>query len=270
MSEVSIKLQGGLGNYMFQIACAYEYALKNNKKVFFTADDSVLVHKNINIYKSNILSNINLLDSKRMSGKVTVYNEPDFHYTEIPAIEGNVYLSGYFQSEKYFKEHEKEIKQLFFQPPHIFDKVVDDIALDTYKVDIKKDNTCSIHIRRGDYLKSPNHHPAQNMNFYMKAIKQMPSDSVFLIFSDDMAWCKENFPDIPEKFKFIEGTTDYEDMLLMSLCRNNIICNSTFSWWGAWLNSNKNKIVIAPSKWFGPAYPNHNTKDLYCDNWILI
>ena len=104
----------------------------------------------------------------------------------------------------------------------------------------------------------------------MKAIKQMPKDSLFLIFSDDIAWCKANFPDLPEKFVFIEGNADHEDLLLMSHCKNNIICNSTFSWWAAWLNSNPEKKVIAPSKWFGPAFENYNTDDLYCDGWIKI
>ncbi len=135
---------------------------------------------------------------------------------------------------------------------------------------MSSDNTCSIHVRRGDYLNSPNHHPVQNMNYYMKAIKQMPKDSIFLIFSDDISWCKANFPDVPEKFIFVEGNADYEDLLLMSLCKNNIMCNSTFSWWGAWLNKNPNKKVIAPSVWFGPAYANHNTEDLYCEGWIKI
>ncbi len=270
MNEVSIQLQGGLGNYLFQISCVYAYCLKYKKEFFFTTEDSVLVHKSIDYYKSNILNRVNFLNAKKMSGKVTMYNEPTFNFTEIPQIEGNVYLRGYFQSELYFKEYENEIKQLFFQPTHVIDKVINNIALDSYNVKINEDNTCSIHVRRGDYLNSPNHHPTQNMNYYMKAIKQMPKDSVFLIFSDDMAWCKENFPDIPEKFKFIEGTTDYEDILLMSLCKNNIITNSTFSWWGAWLNQNKEKIVIAPKTWFGSAYSNYSTKDLYCENWIQI
>ena len=135
---------------------------------------------------------------------------------------------------------------------------------------LENQNTCSIHVRRGDYLNSPNHHPTQNMNYYMKAIKKMPKDSVFLIFSDDINWCKQNFPDMPEKFKFIEGNKDYEDLYLMSACKNNIICNSTFSWWAAWLNSNESKVIMAPDTWFGPAYADWNTNDLYCEGWIKI
>jgi hypothetical protein len=104
----------------------------------------------------------------------------------------------------------------------------------------------------------------------MKAIKHMDQDSVFLIFSDDIYWCKQNFPDLPEKFVFIDENKDYEELFLMSKCKNNIICNSTFSWWGAWLNKNDQKKVVAPAKWFGSAYDHYNTNDLYCENWIKI
>lgn len=263
MEEVSVKLAGGLGNYMFQIAATYAYGLKYNKKAVFTVNDSVVIHRHADAYRDNILKNVILLPSKDFKG-FTHYQEPGFNYNPITEISNSVYLNGYFQSEKYFKEYEKEIKGLFSYP----DNYVNDVK-NNYK-NLLIQNTCSIHVRRGDYLNSPNHHPAQNMNYYMKAIKQMPKDSIFLIFSDDIEWCKKNFPDLPEKFRFIEGTSDHEDLLLMSLCKNNITCNSTFSWWAAWLNNNSNKKVIIPSVWFGPAYAHYNTEDLYCENWIKI
>lgn len=269
MNQVSIKLAGGLGNYMFQIACAHAYGLKHNKIPIFTSDDSIQIHKHINFYKENVLSNVNFtpkIDIKSFN----IINEPEFNYNELPDLEGNIYLNGYFQSEKYFKEYSEEIKNLFEQPRFVHGLVAHN-AWDNHGVYINVDsNTCSIHIRRGDYLNSPDHHPTQNMNYYMKAIKQMPKDTVFLIFSDDISWCKENFPDIPEKFKFIEGNTDFIDLLMMSSCKHNIICNSTFSWWAAWLNKNPDKIVIAPQKWFGPAYGHYNIDDLYCEGWIKI
>lgn len=263
MNEVTVKLAGGLGNYMFQMACAYTYGLKHDKKPVFTTDDSIVIHKHVDNYKGNILSNVEFVPNHKMDNPGG-YQEPDFHYNEIPNIANNVYLNGYFQSEKYFKDNSSEIRNLFSFP----EEYVNNTKV-KYK-DLLSQNTCSIHVRRGDYLGSPNHHPTQNMNYYMKAIKQMPKDSIFLIFSDDIAWCKANFPDLPEKFVFIDGNLDHEDLLLMSLCNNNIICNSTFSWWGAWLNANENKKVIIPSQWFGPAYAHYNTDDLYCENWIKI
>ena len=263
MEEVTVRLIGGLGNMMFQIACGHAYALKYNKKAYFTLNDSIVIHKNASAYSKNVLSNVELLPAKDI-GANTTFNEIGFHYNEIPEFQGNVYINGYFQSEKYFKEYRKDILDLFSYPVEYVDSIVD-----KYK-DLLSQNACSIHVRRGDYLNSPNHHPIQSMNYYMKAIKQMPKDSVFLIFSDDIAWCKANFPDLPEKFKFIEGNSDHEDLLLMSMCKNNIICNSSFSWWAAWLNNNPEKTVIIPSVWFGPAYAHYNTEDLYCENWIKI
>lgn len=266
MEEVTITLQGGLGNYMFQIATAHAYGLKHNKKPVLTTGDSVVIHKPLDTYRENILSNVHFSDKK--SGNFLSYNELGFHYNEIPKIEGSVLLNGYFQSEKYFNEFSSEIKQLFSYPENISNEILNKfIENGVYS---SHQNTCSIHVRRGDYLNSPNHHPAQNMNFYMKAIKKMPKDTIFFIFSDDIEWCKANFPDVPEKFVFVEGGKDYEDLKMMSLCKNNIICNSTFSWWAAWLNENPDKIVVVPDKWFGPAYAGYNTNDLYCENWIRI
>lgn len=267
MNTVSIKLVGGLGNYMFQIACAYAYGLKHNKKPVFATDDSVVIHKHLSNYENNILKNVELIRVKN-NDNCTVYNELEFKYNEIPELNGDVYLNGYFQSDKYFKEYTNEIKRLFSYPQEINDKVINKMISEG--IHSSHINTCSIHVRRGDYLNSPNHHPAQNMNYYMKAIKQMPKDSVFFIFSDDIAWCKQNFPDLPEKFKFVEGNSDFEDLLMMSICKNNIICNSTFSWWAAWLNNNPDKKIIIPAQWFGPAYSHYNTEDIYCENWIKI
>lgn len=268
MNKVSAKIMGGLGNMLFQIACAYAYALRNNKKAIFFTKDSVQIHKNILTYQNNILKNIDLI-SNQSNNINTVYNEPNFHFNEIPIINEDVCFNGYFQSEKYFLDYKKDIKELFAFSSNQIDDIIKK-TIDIYSIDIHQNNLCFIHVRRGDYLNSPNHHPLQNMNYYMKAIKLMPKDSVFLIFSDDIPWCKENFPDIPEKFKFIENNTDIEDLLLMTICNNCIISNSTFSWWGAWLNENKNRIVVAPQKWFGPAYSHYETKDIYCENWIKI
>ena len=263
MSEVTIKLLGGIGNNLFQIACAYAYSLKHNKELILINEKFGTVHNSLDTYKENILKNIEFVEKYDIS-KFINYNEPTFNFNEISYIEDDVCLNGYFQSCKYFEGYEKEVIELFSYPQECADNIKE-----KYK-DLLSQNTCSLHVRRGDFLNLPNHHPTQNMNYYMKAIKQMPKDSVFLIFSDDIKWCKENFPDMPEKFRFIEGNKDYEDLYLMSHCKNNIICNSTFSWWAAWLNNNSDKITVAPSIWFGPELSGNNTDDLYCEGWIKI
>jgi hypothetical protein len=261
MREVSTMLAGGLGNFMFQVAAAYAYAKRYDRTVGFSAQQARGPHKGALEYEKNVFKNIDLWFNR--NGDVIQLHENGFHYTDIPNHpEREVLLTGYFQSEKYFKDFEKEIRELFMSY---------DVELSNeIKGLLANENTCSIHVRRGDFLNHPNHHPVQNMNYFMKAIKKMPKDCVFLILSDDIDWCKQNFPDLPEKFRFVEGNKDYEDLYIMSHCKNNIICNSTFSWWGAWLNDNKNKIVVAPDKWFGKAYANWNTDDLYCEGWIKI
>ena len=261
MNKVTTKLQGGIGNNLFQIANAYAYSLKYNKELILLNEKHGAIHNSLSSYKDSVLNKITFLEKYNFSN-FKIYNEPFFNYTEISECKENILMNGYFQSDKYFKDCEEDIKKMFMS----YDINMDDKTKEL----LKSDNTCSIHVRRGDFLKHPDHHPAQNLNYFMKATKEMPKDSVFLIFSDDIEWCKNNFPKIPNKFYFIEGNKDYEDLYIMSKCKNNIICNSTFSWWGAWLNKNDNKIVVAPSNWFGKAYNNHNTEDLYCDNWIKI
>lgn len=261
MNEVSATLMGGVGNYMFQIAAAYAHGKKFNKEVGFNCSESSGCHRHVTDYHKNILKDVNLYFIGQ--GPRKQFNESVFHYQEIPDYAGSsTLLYGYFQSEKYFKDCEEDIRKMFMSYDIEIDSKTRGLLLN--------DKSCSIHVRRGDYLKSPNHHPTQDMNYYMKAIKRMPKDSIFLIFSDDIEWCKSNFPDMPEKFKFIEGNSDYEDLYLMAHCKNNIIANSTFSWWAAWLNGNLDKVVVAPNKWFGPAFPNHDTKDLYCEGWVKI
>lgn len=149
MNKVSIKLQGGLCNYLFQIAAAYSYAEKTKKECVFSIGDVTTVHKHISTYRDNILKNVDFVDNANFNG-FKLYNEPCFSYIEIPKIDGDVYLQGYFQSEKYFKEYENEIRNIFQIPINICENI-SEFALSKFNVDIIKDDTCSIHVRRGDY-----------------------------------------------------------------------------------------------------------------------
>jgi len=109
------------------------------------------------------------------------------------------------------------------------------------------------------------------MDYYRNAISYMKNKGVniFYIFSDDIEWCKGHFSYIDEII-YVEGNINIKDLALMSICKNNIIANSSFSWWGAWLNKNDDKIVIAPSTWFGPSKKGFITEDLYCEDWIKM
>lgn len=260
MDFVSCRLMGGLGNYMFQIATSYALSLRDNKSLICDYSDNMVPHKPYKNYVNNIFRKI---DFSNELGEFTPYREKGFNYTEIPKINGNVKIFGYYQSEKYFLNYSKEILELFE-----IDKTTEEKISKKYG-DILSLDTCSIHIRRGDYLHLQQYHTVQTMEYYNKAIEKIGFDKNFLIFSDDIEWCQENLNFIENK-TFISGNKDYEDLYLMSKCKNNIIANSTFSWWGGWLNKNTEKIVIAPKKWFGVNNSHLDTSDLYCNDWKII
>jgi hypothetical protein len=256
---VSSFLMGGLGNYLFQIAAGYSKSIDLGEKFVINPNNILVVHKPITNYKNNILKNL-IFDNNFNTSQT--YNEPHFHYIPIPNFMLPTYLHGYFQSEKYFKHNREKILEFF-----ICNEVIDNLSK-KYKNNLNK-NTCSIHVRRGDYLNFSDHHPTQNMEYYKSAISVVGSDKTFFIFSDDISWCKENF-NFLDNVIYCEDNEDYEDLYLMSLCNDNIIANSSFSWWGAWLNNNKNKKVVAPKKWFGPSKSNFKLDDLYFKNTIIL
>jgi len=240
-----------LGNQMFQLATAIAVAEKAETAVAFPE------WKYAEIFEGDFTP-VSFHSMLRI-----IHKEPGFHYTEISPKE-NMILDGYFQSEKYFKDCDK-VKEMFKIKQDIIDSVYE-----KNKELLDRDNVVSVHLRRGDYLNFPEHHLVMNLNYFMKAMKKFPKDSIFLVFSDDTEWCKNNFPGIGEKFFIIEGQSDVEDFAMMTMCDHNCIANSSFSWWAAWLNDNPEKIVVAPEKWFGTAYADWNTDDLYCDDWIKI
>lgn len=260
MNIVSTKLMGGLGNMLFQIAAAYSTSLRDNKDMICDTNHMIVPHKSYTSYLNNIFRKIKFSNNIIIN---SINNEKEFNYSPIPRTEGNLKIIGYFQSEKYFINHKDEINKLFEVDDDTKNKLIDKYG------DILNNETCSIHVRRGDYLKYQNHHPIQSIEYYKESIKLIGEDKHFLIFSDDIKWCESNFQFLPNK-TFITNNLDYEDLYLMSMCKNNIIANSSFSWWGAWLNQNKDKKVIAPSKWFGISNSHLNTNDLYCDKWIKL
>lgn len=240
-----------LGNQMFQIATAVALAERDGVEAIIP-----------NWAYADIFEG-NFITPQVAKGPYNNWNEPGFHYTEIPS--GTNIINGYFQSEKYFKDSESKIREMFKIKPEIISSVYEK----NYSL-LERKNTVAVHLRRGDYLSLPNHHPVMDLNYFMKAMKKFPKDSIFLVFSDDTEWCKNNFPGIGEKFFIIEGQSDVEDFAMMTMCTHNCIANSSFSWWAAWLNESDGKVVVAPEKWFGSMYSHNNTDDLYCEGWIKI
>lgn len=232
--------QGRLGNQLYQIASVIALALKNKDTYIFPQWQYEAFFNLKDCFSSEIKPTKKFLES-------------GFHYTEIPYnISKNeiLDLSGYFQSKKYFEHCEDEIKRLL-TPKNIYETIYD---------------VTSLHVRRGDYLTFSKEFNQLDMNYYNKAMSIIKS-KYYLIFSDDIKWCKKNF--IGDQFMFSEGKNPAEDLSLMISCENNIIANSSFSWWGAYLNKNKDKKIIYPKTWFGPNLL-HDTKDLIPEGWIKI
>lgn len=168
-------------------------------------------------------------------------------------------IAGYFQSEKYFKHIEKEIRKDFTFYDRI-SKVCNHYRNNTFP----NQEVISLHIRRTDYLTDSNFEKL-SLDYYYNALELLPDTSV-MIFSDDPGWCREKFNG--EQFTVSLSNNSYIDLCLMTLCDYHIIANSSFSWWGSWLA--KSKKTIAPKKWFCGDFSNWNTKDLYLPNWIIL
>ncbi|MFV0390959.1 MAG: alpha-1,2-fucosyltransferase [Paludibacteraceae bacterium] len=292
-------LFGGLGNQLFQYANARAVSLRlgvelqldtsiirgKEEVADFTNRDFELSVFNINAgisdvkevrkYVPNLLRTPKWFHQiyriKRMFTGKHLFIERTwnrFHY--IPSIErvkDNTYLYGYFQTERFFKDIRAEILDAIQLKP--------DISVSTENQTIfnsmKNENAVSIHVRRGDYQNS--NFMLLEMDYYAKAIERI-SETVknpkFYIFSNDMDWVRHQFSNLNIDFQAIDintGEQSYMDMILMSNCKHNIIANSTFSWWGAWLNTHEDKVVIAPKNWFKQK---DKSSELIPDEWIKI
>lgn len=259
---VTSHLMGGLGNYMFQIAAAISLAEDNKDSVYFNFSKAQIVHSSIDSYKRTIFKNIKNDDILHIAN---IYKEPTFSYTPIKYNnKTNIKLHGYFQSEKYFKHNRNKILKAFS-----LDETIQKYIEKNYKVHLAKD-TISLHVRRGDYLNYTGVYENLFKNKYYKRALSLFEDKEYTIFvfSDDIPWCKKNLKLGNHNVQFIERELDYIDMHIMSLCKNHIIANSSFSWWGAWL-SNQNKVV-APKKWFTDSCTLYDGKDILPEKWIKI
>ena len=248
----------GLCNQMFQVAALISHAQDNGLVATFPQ----IKTPQYGGYDKNIMSRVNSEDVDISNFK---YVEVPFGYHKLPK-EGSICYKGYMQSEKYFTNNRQLILDMFAPT-----EVVKQYINDKYR-ELLRNNLMSIHIRRGDYVHLPDHHPTVSPAYHIDATRYITSRTAverYLIFSDDIEWCKQTFGN-EQDITYIEGEADYIDLYLMSMCKHNIIANSTFSWWGAWLNQNPDKIVVAPKDWFGPAKAGVDTKDLIPESWIKL
>lgn len=259
MSFVTSYLMGGLGNQMFQIAHAINHAKRLSIDCFFDKNSFLpLQGKKTFEYENNIFKKIKFVDEINVP-LMRLY-EADIidRNLENLLLNYNVEFFGYFQSNIFFQDYEDYIKEIF--------SPTEDFINEAYtRYNFINNNTVSLHIRRGDYLLFPNAHPTIDESYINAALKYCEDYENLLIFTDDKEWA--NSLNLRNSF-IVEGQEDYEDLWLMSLCKDNIISNSSFSWWGSFLNKNPDKKIIVPSLWVGPEGPNMDK--IYNDNFIKI
>jgi hypothetical protein len=274
---IVVKIKGGLGNQMFQYAIAKAFSLELKRK--FKLDISIFewykLH-NYGLHNFNIQPQFYIPLSKRrlkiikLFNKIVSYNE-DFHQFNynpnlIHSKFDRIFLEGYFQSQKYFIKYEDEIRKDFQIVTPLKQQTSEMVEL------MQSVNAVSIHFRRGDYVGNVVHE-TDKTDYYKEAMKIIESkveNPVYFLFSDDIPWVKENFTTNFDTHyvDFNDASTNFEDIKLMSSCKHNIMANSSFSWWGAWLNTNSTKIVIAPKLWFND--PKINTSDVIPESWIQL
>lgn len=251
---------GGLGNQMFQVAHAICEGKKHNVDVKFKPESNgQLQGNNMSSYVDNILKKLKF---ERFADNLIHVHQGAFEYRELEfPINEKIEFHGYYQSSKYFYGYENLVKELF--SPSYEDKKF----LQEKYPNIEDKNTLSIHLRRGDYLNFPSIHPTISVEYIEMALKIIGEYSHVFIFSDDLQWAKQNIS-LKNSF-FVDDLKDYEQIWMMSLCNNNILSNSSFSWWGAFLNKHKDKKVLCPSVWFGPD-GEKNWEDIYEKDWIKV
>lgn len=288
---IVVKLMGGLGNQMFQYAAGrcLSYLYKTDLKLdlsFLNADSGNAYTQrkfelhvfNINAFiatqsdldffnKLNSNSIINTLHRKLpiLFSSLTANENGHHFHKEFFSYPKNTYLNGFWQSQNYFLQ----IRDLLLNEFTLRENLSEDVLKNRDK--ITQTNSVSLHIRRGDYVSNKNaldFHGLCSIEYYNSAIEHIVArkDAVNLfVFSDDMTWVKQHLK-TNCNVNYIEQNEAFVDLHLMSLCKHNIIANSSFSWWGAWLNTNTEKMVIAPKKWFA----NTNAPDIYPDEWIKM
>lgn len=288
-----MKLIGGLGNQFFQYALGRAISIRNNTilKLDISGFDIYklrqysLRHFNIveNIASAEDVARFRQTRPRRLinfvsglgvlpdSFRFTTITESGFSFCpQVLEARENVYLDGYWQSEKYFKEIGDVIRREF-TVKYNADPINEEVGQS-----IRDTDSVCLHVRRGDYASNPDINKIYKLctpEYYQTAVGKLTEALAaphFFVFSDDQQWARENLKiDHPVTFVGHNGASkDYEDLRLMSLCKHYVIANSSFSWWGAWLGSHPSKLVFAPKAWFQTQQ--HDTRDLIPDSWYMI
>lgn len=281
-----IGTMGRLGNQMFQHAAVkgiarnigVEYCIPPANRPDFQIDNYGL----FDCFEMKNVDNVSFLNN----GHAPLVKEKHFHFDNelFSLCPDHVSLNGFFQTEKYFKHVEDEIREDYTFKAEWLNPCKE------FMEQFNGKEVIFLHVRRGDpnltdkrgfkwaYVNIQDQHPVQTFEYYQKALEHFSDDTPVIVFSDVVDWCKKQEFFKSDRFMFSEQEDVYDDgalvpyidLCLMSLCSHAIIANSSLSWWGAWLIKNPNKKIIAPKLWFGSAYSQHNTKDLIPESWTVI
>jgi len=249
---ISCVFNGRLGNNLFQIANVISMAKRLNTE-FILPETTWAGHRGV---RPVDLSMFNYNFKRGEYFAVNEYGEKYFHYVPIPFVD-NFKVSGFYQSWKYFDNIRDELLNNYFYPS---DTICNNLS--NYNI---SDKSLGISVRRGDYLMLQNNHCVLSIDYYQETINKyfLENTEEIYIFSDDINWCRNIFGD---NVHYVNGDIGTQ-LFLMSKMKNLILSNSTFAWWGAYLNQNDG-MIVAPEPWFGPDNININTKDLYYPSWI--
>jgi hypothetical protein len=284
---ITVKLQGGLGNQLFQIFTTIAHAFDCNEQFFFIYSETLPYGILRPTYWNNFLQHLKIytVTPPPFGKMVTTFNEPAFHYTGPPPHPTNkdhiLMLDGYFQTPKYFAKHLAKINEMIQLVPQLENQKI------TSPIWISE--ACSLHFRLGDYTDKQDYHTVLPIGYYINSINQLllrdPTIKHILVFNE--AVDRETVDSVylePLKgvYKHLVfhrinyAISDWQQILMMALCRHNIIANSTFSWWGAFFGQNRNgngnnKIVFYPNhQWFGPRLSHHQLHDMFPSEWISV
>lgn len=266
---------GRLGNQMFQYAGLRGIAARHNYDWVVPSPNSY-GDANYGLFECFEMSSVSEENFGITPYQSIVTGCFEFNQQFFDSCPDNVNLHDYFQTEKYFKNVEDIIRRDF--------EFKNDIKEPCLEITEQYKDFIFLHVRRGDYLNQPQYHPVCSLEYYQKALAEFPDDVPVFVFSDDLDWCRENFTDdrflIPDEnplYNHLSDTNDgrvrspipYYDLCMMSMSSGGIIANSSMSWWGAWLQNGRGK-VIAPKTWFGSAYANYNMSDLIPEGWTQL
>jgi len=265
---ISVYLMGGLGNLLFQVSLALVIGRRNNNKVEYYKYINSYIDKRKNITEYSIFRNLEIINKDVKSDNFMIIRENSFEYDEkISNIKlDNRYqylLFGYFQSYKYIIEDREYIINKL---ENKYEKEIEE-KMNKIKEKYNNKKIVSIHVRRGDYLNLPDYHYNLSDKYYNNAIKKYDiENTVFIIFSDDVEYIKNDFiKNVNIKYKeIIEDNNEERSLWIMSSCKDgHILANSSFSWWGDYLNMNKEKIVCCPVRWFGDKGMKYKIFDIF-------